>query len=194
MSKRRLPLPPAPSPGLPDDEDRRLFERELADVRPLKPGPTRIPFSPPLASKSRVSSGMGANEQRRRGISVERIGGRVAGAAPGVSRQLLRVLGKGELAVEATCDLHGMRAEAARARLRGFIEVSAERGRHCVLIVCGRGLHSGPTGPVLLELTTEALGQPPLGQHVLAFATAPASHGGEGALVVRLRSKRPNKS
>jgi DNA-nicking Smr family endonuclease len=161
-----------------------MFEREFADVRPLSPGPTRIPLAPAAGSHG----GPGKLPMApRAAIAIDRDGGQVTGAAGGVSHELLRTLGRGDTPIEATCDLHGMRAEAARARLRGFIEVSVERGRRVVLVVCGRGLHSGPTGPVLLEMTIETLGQ---SQHVLAFTSAAAKHGGEGALMVQLRGKR----
>ena len=122
-------------------------------------------------------------------LTVERQGGRVTGAGYGVSNEMLHALGSGEPRAEATCDLHGLRSEAARARLERFILGSAERGLRAVLVICGRGAHSGSTGPVLRELAVATLGQPPVAERVLAFATAPAVLGGEGALMVRLRRR-----
>ena len=112
-------------------------------------------------------------------------------ASFGVSRAMLRELGRGALRPEATSDLHGLRAEVARAQLTRFILDSAEHGRRAVLVICGRGAHSGSTGPVLLELAITTLAEPPLAVHVLAFASAPPPLGGEGALLVRLRRQRP---
>ncbi len=123
------------------------------------------------------------------GLIVEREGGRLTGASFGVSRELLRELGSGAVQPEAACDLHGLRAEAARAQLSRFILSSAEHGRRAVLVICGRGAHSGSGGPVLLELAITTLTAPPVATHVLAFASAEAALGGEGALLVRLRRR-----
>jgi DNA-nicking Smr family endonuclease len=174
--------PSSPPPATPQDEERRLYEREYASVRPLPPGPTRIPLVPGAARSH------GAATQRMQptdGIAVRRHHGLVTGATPGVSRQTVRMLGRGELPVEATCDLHGMRAEPARGRLARFIEDSVRSGRRAVLVVCGRGLHSGPLGPVLLEVAIEVLAS--AHPQVLAFTSAPPRQGGEGALMVLLR-------
>ena len=59
-------------------------------------------------------------------------------------------------------------------------------GLGCVLIVCGRGLHSGLEGPVLPDVAIERLSEE-LAYYVLAFCTAPRRWGGEGALLVMLR-------
>ena len=58
----------------------------------------------------------------------------------------------------------------------------------CVLLVIhGRGLNSGPEGPVLVRATRDWLTQGPLRKHVLAFASAPPERGGTGAMLVLLR-------
>lgn len=121
---------------------------------------------------------------------MERRDGEITGARFGVSHETLRYLARGEFLAEARCDLHGLRAAAARQRLRGFIEESVARGRRAVLVVCGRGLHSGPTGPVLLDVASELLARSPVSRHVQAFASATPARGGEGALMVLLRRPR----
>jgi DNA-nicking Smr family endonuclease len=186
VSKRKPPLPP---PAGLDDEGRRLFEREYAGVRPLTPGPARIPLVPNADRAQGGSAERPGSARQRPRLHVERCDGRVTGAAAGVSRETVRALGRGEPPAEATCDLHGLRAEAARARLERFIEESASRGRRVVLIVCGRGLHSGVQGPVLLELTIETLAGSSACRHVLAFTSASRGQGGEGALRVLLRHR-----
>jgi DNA-nicking Smr family endonuclease len=55
-----------------------------------------------------------------------------------------------------------------------------------VLVVHGRGLHS-PGAPVLKHALPGWLAEPPLGQRVLAFASATPPHGGTGATFVLLR-------
>jgi DNA-nicking Smr family endonuclease len=63
------------------------------------------------------------------------------------------------------------------------------KGRRCVLLIHGRGLHSGPSGPALRSALVEYLCHQPLSKHVLAFTSAPPRHGGAGALIVLLRRR-----
>jgi DNA-nicking Smr family endonuclease len=65
-----------------------------------------------------------------------------------------------------------------------FLDNSRHAGHRCVCIVHGRGLHSEGRAPVLrtrvrLVLTTH--------RAVLAYADAPSSDGGAGAVYVLLR-------
>jgi DNA-nicking Smr family endonuclease len=180
------PAPPSPNTSV--EEERRLYEREYASVRPLKPTPARIPLVP---SPSRpVSPPAVPTAPLRSAWVIKRQDGRVSASAAGVAHEQVSALARGELPVEATCDLHGMRAEAARARLAGFLAGCADRGQRVVLVVCGRGLHSGPEGPVLLDVAIDVLTGTATGRQVLAFTSASPRQGGEGALVVWLRKRR----
>lgn len=158
-------------------------------MRPLKPTSARVPLAPPAPRPATTPTGATAKPQS--GWAITRQGGLVSAAAPGVARATVSALGRGELPIEDICDLHGMRAEAARGRLERFIVSRAERGCRALLVICGRGLHSGPEGPVLLDLAIEVLTGAAVGRHVLAFASAPPRQGGEGALAVLLRKPRP---
>jgi DNA-nicking Smr family endonuclease len=80
-------------------------------------------------------------------------------------------------------------ADAAAHQAERFIEQSVAKGRRCVLLIHGRGLHSGPSGPALRPALVEFLRQRPLAKHVLAFTSAPPRHGGAGALLVLLRRR-----
>ena len=191
MAQRRSPPPPATPPTLGDEVERRLFECEFAGVRPLPPGPTRV--APSASAPGPRGSARAAFRKASQvsALTVERQGSRVTGASFGVSHETLHKLGRGGTRFEATCDLHGLRAEAARMRLERFIAESVALDRRAVLVICGRGVHSGLAGPVLLEMAVRTLGQPPAAQHVLAFASAAPAQGGEGALMVLLRRRRP---
>jgi DNA-nicking Smr family endonuclease len=54
--------------------------------------------------------------------------------------------------------------------------------------VTGRGLRSGPAGPVLRGEVLERLTTEPVCRGVLAIQSAPPSLGGPGALLVLLRN------
>ncbi|HWU88975.1 MAG TPA: Smr/MutS family protein, partial [Kofleriaceae bacterium] len=89
----------------------------------------------------------------------------------------------GKVHVEETLDLHGETVESGLGRLRTFL--AGARGRRCVLIVHGRGVHSEHGAPLREAVLTELLG--PLSGLVHALATAAPAHGGEGATCLMLR-------
>ena len=97
--------------------------------------------------------------------------------APGASG------GKPRGAFPAELDLHGLTQEEARPRLRDFLRNSLRSGKRKVLVIHGRGLHSGG-GAVLPALVRGELEKNP---HVLDFGPAEPSAGGSGATQVFLR-------
>ena len=111
----------------------------------------------------------------------------MCGLAPGVDRRLLRRLRRGEYAVQAHLDLHGLRSDEAKVATDAFIRDSQRGGRRCVLIVHGRGLRSKDHVPVLKEKLVVWLSHGRIGKQVLAFATARPHDGGAGAVYVLLR-------
>lgn len=108
-------------------------------------------------------------------------------AAHGVNRREIRKLKRGDYAPAARRDLHGMTATEASASVRRFIDTSRHHAHRCVCIVHGRGLRS-PGGVAVLKARVRG----DLRSHpaVLAYADAPPSDGGAGAVYVLLR-RRP---
>jgi DNA-nicking Smr family endonuclease len=129
----------------------------------------------------------------KEGLHVDADGDGITGAAFGVARGLIHSLTKGEIAPEAELNLHHAPAHSAVHQAERFLEESVAKGRRCVLLIHGRGLHSGPGGPVLRTALVEAFGRRPLLDHVLAFTSAPPRHGGAGALIVLLRKVRSSR-
>lgn len=187
------PDPPAPaarSQQAAEEEERRLFQAAMQGVRPLPPGPRRAvlewpaeapaPFAPPKPRPSAES------------MHVEGEGETLSGAAFGVAHDLVRSLARGEIEPEIELNLHHLTADVAVHQAERFVEHSVEKGRRCVLLIHGRGLHSGLGGPALRPALVEHLCSRTMAKHVLAFASAPPRHGGAGALLVLLR--RPKSS
>lgn len=115
---------------------------------------------------------------------------RSAAAAPVISYlddRTLRELRRGRLEIDAILDLHGMTQERAHAALSGFVSSNRARGSRIVLVITGKG--EGGNG-ILRRMVPEWLRQPPLSGLVSAYRVAHASHGGKGALYVRLRKQR----
>jgi DNA-nicking Smr family endonuclease len=105
-------------------------------------------------------------------------------AASGVSRREIKKLKGGAYVADKHLDLHGMTAPEACATVQRFIQSSRHAGHRCVCIVHGRGLHSEGNAPVLKTRVRDYLRSHP---SVLAYADAPSSDGGPGAMYVLLR-------
>jgi DNA-nicking Smr family endonuclease len=163
-------------------EDRPSWLEDLGPVRPLRDrgAPPPEPVRPPRAA---------SREETPVRFATERRGETLRGLAPGVDREHLRRLARGRVPVDATLDLHGLDAAAARLQLRDACEAVRREGARCLLVVHGRGLHSSG-GPVLKQALVEWLAEPPLGRQVLAFSSATPEDGGTGATYVLLRRVR----
>ena len=123
------------------------------------------------------------------GFETRIVGERVEGLGPGVDRAHLVKLRRGVPEADAELELHGLRADEARAALRRAIGEAQDAGYRCVHVVHGRGLRS-ESGPVLKTRIPGWLSEPPLAAAVLAFCSATPADGGVGALYVLLRRRR----
>ena len=98
---------------------------------------------------------------------------------------MLRKLRRGYWVVEESLDLHGLNRSQAAAAVREFMRGCRARRLGCVRIVHGKGLGSRNREPVLKRKVYHWL---KMREEVLAFAQAPAVHGGSGAVLVLLRN------
>ena len=172
----------------PGDDDHDAFRRAVAGVRPLprKPRPENGPRPRARARFSRAER----EDVLRESLVVPAdpaavdTGQELTFSRPGVRQDTLRRLKRGEFAVEAEIDLHGLRREAAHDALRQFLNDAVHDGLHCVRVIHGKGLRSGPTGPVLKHVVNHWLRR---FDNVAAFASARPVDGGTGAAYVLLR-------
>lgn len=105
---------------------------------------------------------------------------------PHVPPAVLTRLRRGQYAVDAEIDLHGLTGAQAKEALRQFIAEAAPSRWSCVRVVHGKGRRSGPRGPVLKNVVNRWL---QLSDDVLAFGSARAVDGGSGAIYVLLRRR-----
>jgi DNA-nicking Smr family endonuclease len=105
----------------------------------------------------------------------------------GLDRRLVRKLRRGEYAVQAHLDLHGMNRTEARDAVAGFVRKCHREDKRCVLIVHGRGFGSKEGIPVLKNKLAAWLTRGAIGRKVLAYASARPYDGGVGAVYVLLR-------
>lgn len=112
-----------------------------------------------------------------------------------------RRIARGTVPIEDRIDLHGLTQHDAHGALRGFITASRMRGLKLVLVITGKGrrpsddapghdiFHPGERG-VLRRLVPQWLGLADMREHVVGFEEAHLTHGGSGAIYVRLRAAR----
>lgn len=167
--------------------DAALFREATRDVRPLEHGRHVGAGSkpPPRARFTRADRAAILDESLSATPDDPYLaGGEVASyARPGVRESVLRQLRRGHYRVEAELDLHGLTVREGRAVLRAFLTEASRRDARCVRIIHGKGLRSGPRGPVLKTMVLSLLRR---SSHVLAFVSARAVDGGTGAVYALL--------
>lgn len=106
-------------------------------------------------------------------------------------------LRKGQISIEARCDLHGLTQQEAKAQLDRFLQDSVSRGRRCVLVITGKGKSRvatdaviEPEKGVLKQRLPEWLSQAPWRKNVLKYYPARPKDGGSGAFYIYLRRTR----
>jgi DNA-nicking Smr family endonuclease len=114
---------------------------------------------------------------------IDDTGDEISFRRPGVQDGVMRKLKRGEYRVEATCDLHGLRVEDAKAAVREFLAEALAHNLRCVRIIHGKGMNSGPRGPVIKTAVNMILRKT---APVLAFRSARRVDGGTGAINVLL--------
>lgn len=178
MAKKRL-----------SDDDLALWQRVTAQTEPLarakrpvsRPKKAKPVAAPTPAPPAPVSAAPRPPAKPTITVSTALL----QSQAP--DRRTATKLKRGQIAIEARLDLHGMTQSEAHEELRRFIAGSRELGRRCVLVVTGVGARGGG---VLRRSVPRWLAEPPLREAVLNVAAAEQRHGGQGALYVLLRKKR----
>lgn len=199
-------VPVAPAAARPSDTlvggDRTIYYEAMRGVRRIeaadKPRAGRAVASPPPApdpaesqrddeARARLRSLVGGGQR----FDVRDDDDYVEGLAIGTPEAVMRQLLKATPSDLPTLDLHGAREHEVEARVSRFVRAEQKRGTKRVLIIHGKGLHSGPEGPrgrsVLGKATVVALTEGGAAPQVRAFVSAPASLGGTGALLAELR-------
>ncbi len=178
-------------------EERALWRRVAADVRPMHPDNGRsetgdastTPETTPkdTQAKATARSPRRHHHHHRSEVPVH------------PDARTLRRLRRGDDPIQSRLDLHGMTQDDAWLALCRFIGTAHGRGARRVLVITGKGRavdtastwwerHDEPG--VLRRRVPEWLSTPPLSTMVAAFASAGPRHGGDGALYVLLRRRR----
>jgi len=182
----------------PSAEESALFRRTVGDARPLKPRVKRTE-APPAREAEPAREAKPKPRAPRIALPVPPRTPRTRPPAPGqfadIDKRTAERFRRGEIAIEARLDLHGLTQAEAHRRLDGFVVRAAASGTRMLLVITGKGERGpdGRRGGVLRDGVPRWLAEPGLRPLVLAIAHAQPKHGGGGALYVLLRKKREDR-
>lgn len=170
-------------------EDQALFRSAVGPVKPVRHDRIAIPQKRPNP-RPRFAH---ADEAAALAESVSDqfepwemdTGEELCFARPGLQHKPLAKLRRGQYAVGAELDLHGMFVATARQQLGEFLRQCQYRNIRCVRIIHGKGRGSRHGNAVLKGKVNHWLRQ---WDPVLAFCSARPVDGGTGAVYVLLKA------
>lgn len=178
-------------------DERRLWWAAMRGTEPIAgraslPEPPAPPPVPPSPAPESVTA---ANDPAvpatvKPTSRAGRVGDRDAVPGRDLDRRTGDRLRRGKLPIDGRIDLHGRNQAEAHAVLGAFIHRAWAEGRRCVLVITGKGSWT-PGGGVLRRMVPRWLAEPALAGLVLAIESARPADGGDGALYVLVRRRRP---
>ncbi len=182
----------------PELDDESYLRRALEGVRPLAvhgDRRSRVPLEPPVTHSivdedAEVIAQLSDLVSGQAPFDITESDEYLEGYRVGLDPRLVSQLRRGEFAVQAHFDMHGMIQGAAKIALKEFIIASVRKGLRTVLVVHGRGLRSPGGHPVLKHASAGWLSHGAIGGHVLAFTSARPADGGAGATYVLLKREK----
>lgn len=176
----------------PSPDDAALFAAALKDAKPLKQRLRRKPATvEPAAPPPRA--GAAARPSTRQPAKKLPELKPETGAHP--DRATAERMRRGQMAVEATLDLHGLTLAKAEQRLTTFLVQAQGQGLRLVLVVTGKGTRVDRDSGRIREGAIRRefphwLNQDKNRHRIVAFRAAHVRHGGGGAFYVLLKKLR----
>ncbi len=176
-----------------EKEDQDLWEFVTRDVTPLDNKPTkshtkevRVAAKKPPPQKHNKTPCPPVNAQTQ---ALPR--------SNETDRNTAKKLKRGQIAIDARIDLHGLSQSKAYASLKTFIKNAYALNMKCVLVITGKGTPRHGNTPladqkfgVLKTQVPRWLDESEFGTYILKYEWAKQKDGGEGALYVLMRKKK----
>lgn len=174
----------------PLEDDIRAFRDAVKGTRPLSATSRVRPNRPKPKPRARFRR-LGEAEVLEDSLQLSPIdlevefGEELTFRRSGIQDAVMRRLRRGYYRVESELDLHGLTVPGAKSAMRDFLARAIAKQCRCVRVIHGKGLGSGPRGPVIKQSTNVILRRT---DAVVAFCTARPVDGGTGAIYVLLKS------
>ena len=173
-------------------DEEHLWSLVIRNVRPLRPGKrpaTDVRHKPGIRPATRAATDR-ATVEPHAAVLPQRLAG-VPALSPFLRKEKQK-LARGNAAIDARIDLHGMTQAEAHGALRRLLHRAQTSGAKFVLVITGKGAPDASRGDrgVLRRQVPMWLALPEFRRYVLGFDVADTGHGGEGALYVRLRKAK----
>jgi DNA-nicking Smr family endonuclease len=170
-------------------DDRALWDAVKKSVKPLRNAKPRAPKLATAPEKSETPPSAARTKSQKLPKPPAAQPAKPSAPKPpplaSLDRRTRSRVARGRVEIDARLDLHGLTLERARSRLANFLASAQSRGAGLVLVITGKG----GTGALRREAPFW-LSSPELRSLVIGFEEAAQSHGGAGALYVRVRRQR----
>jgi DNA-nicking Smr family endonuclease len=174
-------------------EDRVLWTTVAKSFKPLRVRPATTPDDETAADDSKPAAKLPPKPVAH----PKKITHAAAAPAPqkqtapplaALGRRMKQRVARGKETIDARLDLHGLTQSEAHGELLCFLRRANARDARLVLVITGKG--RGVEPGVLRRQVPQWLGLPEFRALVVGFENAHITHGGEGALYVRVRRAR----
>ena len=169
------------------EEDSALFREAVGSITPIKQENIlhRKPKEKVKRQKTEIEkpSSQSLYDSEFEQNLLER-GDELFFARPGLQKQTIRKLRRGQIKVDEELDLHGMTTDMARNALQNFLDDCHNYSWRCVSIIHGKGIGSENKKPIIKNKVNNWLRQR---DDVLAFCSAIRADGGTGAIYCLLK-------
>ena len=171
------------------DDEQELWKGVTRSIKPLHPHAVKEAEPPASVSPLRKTSARAKSAILPTAKPAERPAPPPALAPLG--RRMKQRLARGIEEIDARIDLHGRTQAQAHSALLSFLRNAQARGARNVLVITGKGTReiAGERG-VLKRQVPLWLKLPEFHALIIGLESAHASHGGEGALYLRIRKLR----
>jgi DNA-nicking Smr family endonuclease len=174
-------------------DEHKLWSGVTRSVAPLKRKPSRA-RGPEATATPAEHAAPPPPRRRTEPAPVRQPAPKPASKPPlpvvGLARREKQRLARGTQGIDLRIDLHGKTQSEAHAALLGFLRGAQAQGARFVLVITGKGAGSAGERGILKRQVPLWLRLPEFRLLVLAAEDAHVSHGGEGALYVRMRRPR----
>lgn len=160
--------------------------RQVAADGPAKQSEATTPSAPQGRPKKKIQTPQPKRETTIKDTPLELS----HGTSEGLDRRQDARFRKGRLPIEGRLDLHGLHLSPAQRALDRFLLDAQAQGKRCVLVITGKGRDD--RGALRREVPLW-LNRPAVRSIVVSFTYAQQKDGGQGALYILLKRRRPKR-